>query len=901
MSGGGGGGGGGGSRGGAAPLAAAVGPIPPTARKVVQSLREIVSCSDAEIYAMLKECNMDPNEAVQRLLTQDTFHEVRSKRDKKKEGKDTLEPRPRVASNTSSRGSKGAVDRYGRSQQPSSSDYLLTRGKAPNRRETEISSVPTSSILGSGIEASNMNQKQSVPSGSATSNVMMPPPSLADGKPAPVQISSGFQHSWTGMPGQLSMADIVKMGRPQGKPSGFPISASERSHTTQSAIISNIPNQNPKLPPAAQELDQGVPATNIDNEAGVETNHDDWSVIVEQSESSASLVDTVNLHADPYLDESQEADGDVDDPAVTEREIQVENSENSLDVDDGLSKNINAYESQRNQFEPHDAEDANAEISSAAANFQQLSLHDDEKVTAKSAEDGPAVIIPNHLQVTNADCAHLSFGSFGSGTFSGSTFQSKPVQSSLEVAPITENTHSVEQPDVRNHEYYNDGPVESATHENIPSGTVSSTENREMPSASTLSEVTRTDSVDASHGIQYNLPSVSGYAFSSTSQPNASAYTYPQGNAQVNLSPFSSLMQANTLPTSLLAPSAPQVRDFDLSFSPLLTTQSMPTKYTTAVSSISGASISMPESFVLLYYTFMLLVPITGVRGGFLRTYDYHFSVGMCLNLKGRSNTSQFVECEAWGILQPSVNSISVRFGHSHWPSTPPTSTCPPLPSTIPSSGPVCKYDWVPVSSPELHIPPTISFFPAAILEQRPVSPICGHFTNGRHEIYTATIQKQLFRRELVSTGFCRIRLWSFWEFEQHPGNFSLNPNTALASTTLRLDEALSSQNKDAAHYMSLHQSENPAMWLQGASLKTMSGLPPSTFYSYQAQQGQPAGFRQGPQSSQYGALGYPNFHHAQAGAAQGGHQQSPDEGNLNSSQATAPSQPSHQLWQHSY
>lgn len=96
--------------------------------------------------------------------------------------------------------------------------------------------------------------------------------------------------------------------------------------------------------------------------------------------------------------------------------------------------------------------------------------------------------------------------------------------------------------DCSHHEYYNDGPVESATHENIPSGTVSSTENREMPSASTLSEVTRTDSVDASHGIQYNLPSVSGYAFSNTSQPNTSAYSYPQGNAQVNLSPFSSLM-----------------------------------------------------------------------------------------------------------------------------------------------------------------------------------------------------------------------------------------------------------------------------------------------------------------------------------------------------------------------
>ncbi|OAY80248.1 hypothetical protein ACMD2_18006 [Ananas comosus] len=853
MSGGGGGGGGGGSRGGAAPLAAAVGPIPPTARKVVQSLREIVSCSDAEIYAMLKECNMDPNEAVQRLLTQDTFHEVRSKRDKKKEGKDTLEPRPRVASNTSSRGSKGAVDRYGRSQQPSSSDYSLTRGKAPNRRETEISSVPTSSILGSGIEASNMNQKQSVPSGSATSNVMMPPPGLADGKPAPVQISSGFQHSWTGMPGQLSMADIVKMGRPQGKPSGFPISASERSHTTQSAIISNIPNQNPKLPPAAQELDQGVPATNIDNEAGVETNHDDWSVIVEQSESSASLVDTVNLHADPYLDESQEADGDVDDPAVTEREIQVENSENSLDVDDGLSKNINAYESQRNQFEPHDAEDANAEISSAAASFQQLSLHEDEKVTAKSAEDGPAVIIPNHLQVTNADCAHLSFGSFGSGTFSGSTFQSKPVQSSLEVAPITENTHSVEQPDVRNHEYYNDGPVESATHENIPSGTVSSTENREMPSASTLSEVTRTDSVDASHGIQYNLPSVSGYAFSSTSQPNASAYTYPQGNAQVNLSPFSSLMQANTLPTSLLAPSAPQVRDFDLSFSPLLTTQSMPTKYTTAVSSISGASISMPENVK---------------PGGFS-------------NLQSTQSLS--------GSAIPTGPPLPQHLPVHHYPQ-------PSLPL-----GPYANmigYPFLPQSY-TYHLP-SASF-------QQPYSSN-GPFHQSAATLPTAGMKSTLPQYKnsfsvanLSQQGSVGSGYGAFGSSSNIPGNFSLNPNTSLASTTLRLDEALSSQNKDAAHYMSLHQSENPAMWLQGASLKTMSGLPPSTFYSYQAQQGQPAGFRQGPQSSQYGALSYPNFHHAQAGAAQGGHQQSPDEGNLNSSQATAPSQPSHQLWQHSY
>ena len=44
--------------------------IPVGSRKMVQSLKEIVNCPELEIYAMLKECNMDPNEAVNRLLSQ---------------------------------------------------------------------------------------------------------------------------------------------------------------------------------------------------------------------------------------------------------------------------------------------------------------------------------------------------------------------------------------------------------------------------------------------------------------------------------------------------------------------------------------------------------------------------------------------------------------------------------------------------------------------------------------------------------------------------------------------------------------------------------------------------------------------------------------------------------------
>ncbi len=44
--------------------------IPPTAMEVVRSLKEIVENSDDEIYATLKECNMDLNETAQRLLNQ---------------------------------------------------------------------------------------------------------------------------------------------------------------------------------------------------------------------------------------------------------------------------------------------------------------------------------------------------------------------------------------------------------------------------------------------------------------------------------------------------------------------------------------------------------------------------------------------------------------------------------------------------------------------------------------------------------------------------------------------------------------------------------------------------------------------------------------------------------------
>ncbi|XVF77018.1 hypothetical protein PTKIN_Ptkin14bG0006600 [Pterospermum kingtungense] len=79
-------GGGGGRRGGGGGEVSRVS-ISANAKETIQSIREITGKqhSDEEIYAVLKECSMDPNETAQKLLYLDTFHEVKSKRDRKKE------------------------------------------------------------------------------------------------------------------------------------------------------------------------------------------------------------------------------------------------------------------------------------------------------------------------------------------------------------------------------------------------------------------------------------------------------------------------------------------------------------------------------------------------------------------------------------------------------------------------------------------------------------------------------------------------------------------------------------------------------------------------------------------------------------------------------------------------
>ncbi|KAJ6824682.1 GBF-interacting protein 1-like [Iris pallida] len=86
--------------------------IPKSARPTIQNIKEIAgNHSDEEVYAMLRECSMDPNETAQKLLLQDTFHEVKRKRDKRKENnKEPAETRWRPA--LQGRGGRGGRGNY---------------------------------------------------------------------------------------------------------------------------------------------------------------------------------------------------------------------------------------------------------------------------------------------------------------------------------------------------------------------------------------------------------------------------------------------------------------------------------------------------------------------------------------------------------------------------------------------------------------------------------------------------------------------------------------------------------------------------------------------------------------------------------------------------------------------
>ena len=93
---------------------------------------------------------------------------------------------------------------------------------------------------------------------------------------------------------------------------------------------------------------------------------------------------------------------------------------------------------------------AEDDVSSVAANIEQLNIQRDDQGTAQE-DDNPSVVIPNHLQLHTPECMNLSFGSFGSANpLSGSgSFTSRSLKGNLEDTSGAVDASTIENSDTR--------------------------------------------------------------------------------------------------------------------------------------------------------------------------------------------------------------------------------------------------------------------------------------------------------------------------------------------------------------------------------------------------------------------------------------------------------------------
>ncbi|GMI85647.1 hypothetical protein like AT3G07660 [Hibiscus trionum] len=147
--------------------------IPNSVRKTIQNIKEITgNHSEDEIYAMLKECSMDPNETAQRLLLQDPFHEVKRKRDRKKEGLNNKE----YAESRWRPGSQGRGARGGRGNFPpryTAHEAGVSKSSGPGR-DNGMNQVAEK---GSGQSLSNLQETKTKES----TLIASPVPAVANG------------------------------------------------------------------------------------------------------------------------------------------------------------------------------------------------------------------------------------------------------------------------------------------------------------------------------------------------------------------------------------------------------------------------------------------------------------------------------------------------------------------------------------------------------------------------------------------------------------------------------------------------------------------------------------------------------------------------------------------------
>ncbi|XP_015880155.3 uncharacterized protein LOC107416203 isoform X1 [Ziziphus jujuba] len=860
--------------------------LPQGTKKVIQNLKEIVNCSESEIYAALKECNMDPNEAVQRLLSLDSFHEVKSKRERRKEMKETQETRFRVNGSGSTRVLRSSSERnVGRSG--STQANYNEFGNVAYKGENGLVAPPP--YPSTHVTGKTLNQQPSSHSDSLNTDGRRQAISTGDFVSASVQHSSGCQPAWLGMStGHLSMADIVRMGRPLYNKGSH--SSSETSYVHEDGVAPNSchyyakPSQVPA--PFQPELHLDLDSQNPSNvpemicQSGVtayqNASVDEWPVVeqltaahgssaVEASAASASGMysnesniygNGSHLSWNHQSDDGQVSEGDytrkklgsdcinsVSASSSSEHKF-VGHAAEASHCDEDLVKDSSSSDSHVPTYKCEEAsgsgsgsnvskknnsvcstENVIVDVSSAAENLQNLSLGKGE------LDDNFSVVLPDHLQALAADCSHLSFGTYKSRVSSALTrsLPSNQFEDDFEGASTAMDglTRGHLNTRHRNLGYNGDGTIASLYESHRAPADAG---NLDL-SAPLQPELMKRDIPEATLGHEYIKSSLNDSQFGNVEQAS-SGLSFARTEMKTGNFPFQAEPPySDSVSSDLLVPTIQSLRVSDNLHSQFPVTQSMPSRYNNALSPRSSSTISLSE--VLKSGTLSLSEP-SSVLPQHRTNQSYSQS---SLPLEQRAN---IIGCPA------------------------PSQSYMHLPSTFQQAYP------------------------------------------GGMELYQSLDDMKYNLSQYNKSGASMGRLpsasagyGSFVNSTNLPGSYLNSPAAASIITKGGYNDVLHPQYKDGSHFTSLQQNISSSTW--NAGLRTQMPVSESAYYSLLGQNQQHAGHQQVHQSGlHYGSLGYSDLYHSQTGITHGRQQQSLSDLTLGHSEDLS-AQQLHQFWQQTY
>ncbi|XP_058218637.1 uncharacterized protein LOC131329507 isoform X3 [Rhododendron vialii] len=462
--------------------------IPGSLQKTIQNIKEITgNHSEEEIYAMLKECSMDPNETAAKLLLQGTFHEVKRKRGRRKEtlsNKESAELRRKPG--MQGRGSRGGRGSY-------SPRYISNDGsggrKHPSEKENGVNQVPDKGVGLSSLPTSQESKnKEVLPSTSPRSVITNGPLEVAPGSTGVVRAHLS-PVSLDNQSGEGSSTDMSKLNGPPPPP--HPVSTMEKppidfvtgdahGHLTSSSSSNSIagtqatlpgvyfsasdpvlvPSHDSRLPGAVGAIKREVGSQRIPVEQ-ISSDPSEGKSIPAVSDVRSSTIQGTSTSKSPGVGKYQHSDSTQ--PASSTHGSSVlrplpnynRRSPQVIGPQKGPSKEWKPKPANPNLTQGSGIDGSTEVPTTAEATIQSNpvpSVLDSEEATSKlqrkleelHVSDGQHVIIPNHLHVPEAGKFGFCFGSFDA-SFGLSTDYDDGPENDMNPTTLSETSESVEE------------------------------------------------------------------------------------------------------------------------------------------------------------------------------------------------------------------------------------------------------------------------------------------------------------------------------------------------------------------------------------------------------------------------------------------------------------------------